>query len=201
MTIHPGFDLYNSPANTELAEYCKSLIARAAVDIPSGLRSACGLPPPKLETSIWPGISTYDNTQFFDQHEITDPTTTSTEASPIQEASFVREDLDASIDSKENEQQGRRQSAGCANMSLPVPSTSPPLLFRKIFAGCERLTKTFKKAKGWLVLSAVDAYPSGVYDPACDILVGENFERLKIEAKRARRSYWHFGVPCSSSRD
>ena len=69
--------------------------------------------------------------------------------------------------------------------------------FREVFAGCARLTSTFRKRGYFKVLEPFEIMKKGKPDPSHDILNNVVFEKLCKEAS-APKQLWHFGFPCGS---
>lgn len=75
--------------------------------------------------------------------------------------------------------------------------TSPPFVFREIFAGRARLTEVFKRDKKFKVDKPVEINLGKHVPKAYDILVDSIFKQL-LKGSRNPRQLWHFGLPCGS---
>jgi len=86
------------------------------------------------------------------------------------------------------------------NKPCDSSETSQDRIFREIFSGCGKLTRTFRASKNWNVKRPLEAFPRGKYDTSQDILTDTVFSQLCIDACciSEGRQHWHFGLPCSS---
>lgn len=78
------------------------------------------------------------------------------------------------------------------------PVREPQRYLKEWFAGRGKLSAVCRASGRWHIRRPEEAFPSGGYNQACDILLDDVFRRAKQEARAARGEHWHFGIPCDS---